>query len=91
LDEVAQLLAKNPTARLNIEGHTDSTGSIQLNQQLSQSRADAVKNYLVQKGIDPVRLNASGYGSSRPIVSNASPEGRRKNRRVELKLEGENH
>lgn len=86
LDEVVTLLRENETLKMNIEGHTDSTGSAQLNARLSQSRADAVKNYIVSKGIAASRLQATGYGPSRPLTSNDTPAGRRKNRRVELKL-----
>lgn len=86
LDEVAALLLTNPTYNLIIDGHTDSTGSAELNRQLSQARADAVKNYLATKGISPERLKASGFGASKPLTSNATLEGRRKNRRVELRL-----
>ncbi len=87
LDEVAQLLQNNPEITLIIEGHTDSTGSLALNNQLSQARADAVKKYLQQKGIESSRLNAKGFGPARPLESNSTPAGRRKNRRVELRLE----
>jgi outer membrane protein OmpA-like peptidoglycan-associated protein len=86
LDDVVTLLRENENLKMNIEGHTDSTGSAQLNAKLSQSRADAVKNYLISKGIAASRLQSTGYGSSRPLVSNETVEGRRKNRRVELKL-----
>jgi outer membrane protein OmpA-like peptidoglycan-associated protein len=86
LDDVVTLLRENENLKMNIEGHTDSTGSAQLNAKLSQSRADAVKSYLISKGIAASRLQSTGYGSSRPLVSNETVEGRRKNRRVELKL-----
>ncbi len=84
LDEIVQVLKDNPGIRLRIEGHTDSIGSAAYNLRLSQKRANAVRNYLISKGIDPNRLEAVGYGESRPIAPNTTPEGRAKNRRVEF-------
>ncbi len=84
LDEIVQVLKDNPWIRLRIEGHTDSVGSAAYNLRLSQKRANAVRNYLISKGIDPSRLEAVGYGESRPIAPNTTPEGRAKNRRVEF-------
>jgi outer membrane protein OmpA-like peptidoglycan-associated protein len=84
LDEIVDVLEKNPSVKVEIEGHTDSTGSAALNQRLSEQRAQAVLEYLVRKGIDRKRLSAKGYGLTRPIASNATPQGRAKNRRVEL-------
>ena len=86
LNEVVKVLTENPTLKLQIEGHTDSTGSADMNLKLSKQRAESVKNYLTSKGIDSVRLTATGYGSSKPLQSNETFEGRRINRRVELKL-----
>ena len=86
LDDVVQVLQSNGHLKMVIEGHTDSTGSDELNEKLSQARADAVKNYLINKGISAERLQSAGYGSSRPLTSNETAEGRRINRRVELKL-----
>lgn len=88
LNEVADLLRSNPGTQLIIEGHTDSTGSAELNRQLSLARANTVKTYLVSQGIGESRLKAEGFGPSRPLVSNETLEGRRKNRRVELKMSG---
>lgn len=84
LDEVADVLIQNPNIRIRIEGHTDSTGSYDLNMRLSQSRADSVKQYLVSKGIDPFRMEAIGYGPSKPIDTNKTASGRARNRRVEI-------
>ncbi len=72
--------------KVNIEvaGHTDSRGSDEYNMSLSQQRADAVRNYLIKKGIGADRLTAVGYGESQPVADNATDEGRFKNRRVEL-------
>jgi outer membrane protein OmpA-like peptidoglycan-associated protein len=71
---------------LSINGHTDNTGGDDLNLKLSQDRADAAKQYLVNQGISADRITAIGYGSSKPIQSNDTEEGRSKNRRVEFKL-----
>jgi outer membrane protein OmpA-like peptidoglycan-associated protein len=71
--------------RFEVEGHTDSTGTDAANQTLSERRANAVVDQLVRDGIDASSLSAQGYGASRPIADNATPEGRAKNRRVEFK------
>ena len=84
LDEVAVILENNPEMKGEIRGHTDSTGPEEYNQQLSEKRAEAVEQYLENKGIDPSRLTSIGYGESQPIASNETPEGRKENRRVEL-------
>jgi len=84
LDEIAQVLNDSTKLRIRIEGHTDSQGSARYNQRLSQKRANAVMNYLISKGIVPSRLEAVGFGESRPIAPNDSEEGRAKNRRVEF-------
>jgi OOP family OmpA-OmpF porin len=84
LDEVVPVLKRNPTLRVEIEGHTDNRGSEVYNKKLSEKRAEAVKNYFVNKGIEAKRLSAAGYGFSRPVASNDRREGRAQNRRVEL-------
>lgn len=84
LDEVAASLAAWPNVRVRIDGHTDSTNTIQHNQVLSENRAKAVKDYLASKGIDPARMETKGWGESTPIADNATVEGRAVNRRVEL-------
>jgi OmpA-OmpF porin, OOP family len=86
LEEVVKVLTDHPSLKMQIEGHTDSTGQAEMNLKLSKQRAESVKNYLTGKGIDPSRLTSIGYGSSKPLQSNATFEGRRNNRRVELKL-----
>ena len=86
LDEVAASLLANPTVKIEIGGHTDSTGPRSLNIRLSLGRAMAVRNYLMSKGVSPDRLVAKGYGPDRPIATNRTPEGRAQNRRVELNL-----
>jgi outer membrane protein OmpA-like peptidoglycan-associated protein len=89
LDEVASILQKNPSFRLIIDGYTDNSGQAITNLQLSQKRADAVKKYLADKGIFNSRLSALGHGSEKPVADNSTEEGRIKNRRVELKLQGQ--
>ncbi len=86
LDEAAAIMTKYSTAKFTISGHTDSTGSKARNQELSDSRAHAVKNYLVSKGVASSNLTAKGYGEDMPIASNNTRKGRAQNRRVEVKL-----
>jgi outer membrane protein OmpA-like peptidoglycan-associated protein/opacity protein-like surface antigen len=82
--EVSKTLAEYPDAEVEIEGHTDSTGSAKLNQDLSERRATNVMNFLVELGVEQKRLSAVGYGKDRPIADNKTEEGRAQNRRVEL-------
>jgi len=84
LDKVTASLRDWPEVRVEIGGHTDSSGSDAHNMDLSQRRADSVKAYLVAKGIDPSRLETKGYGERKPIADNKTVEGKAKNRRVEL-------
>ena len=84
LDEAAALLAKHERVVVEVAGHTDSTGPEDYNQQLSERRAMAVQDYLVEKGVRASRLSAKGYGEAMPVASNDSKEGRAENRRVEL-------
>ncbi len=85
LEEIGDMLKDHADLRLAIEGHTDDQGDDAVNQSLSERRAAAVKAYLVQAyGIDASRLDAQGYGESKPAADNATPEGRQQNRRVEL-------
>lgn len=86
LDELANLLTRKSTYKLNVDGHTDNIGEATYNQKLSESRANAVKKYLADKGIDPARVTAKGYGSTRPVASNNTREGRQRNRRVEFTI-----
>jgi len=85
LDEIAELLTDNPSLKVEIQGHTDSAGSREINIRLSKDRANSVSAYLMNKGVTANQLTTEGYGSSRPIESNDSAAGRSKNRRVELK------
>lgn len=84
LQQVLTLLNDQPDWQLRIEGHTDSTGSRQGNQVLSQQRAASVVSWLVAKGVAPARLTAVGLGDTKPVGENQSEEGRARNRRVEL-------
>ena len=86
LDSVALVLKEDDKTLIDIAGHTDSTGSEQYNQQLSERRANTVAQYLRSKGVLDTRIATVGYGESRPIASNDTPEGRALNRRVELTL-----
>ncbi len=86
LNNIVGILQEYAYARFNIEGHTDSVGSAALNQKLSEERAGAVRNYLIENGIASDRLVSAGYGEDRPIASNNTREGRRTNRRVEINL-----
>lgn len=87
LDEVVRLLKVNPEiTHLDIEGHTDNRGSDELNERLSNARANSVMKYLSDHGINAGRLAAAGYGPSRPIADNNTPQGRQTNRRVEFHI-----
>jgi outer membrane protein OmpA-like peptidoglycan-associated protein len=86
LDEVAEALKKAKPKGVVIEGHTDSQGSASLNKTLSQQRADAVKDYLVDQGVPAESIRAKGMGESKSIADNDTPEGRAMNRRVEIVL-----
>ena len=87
LDEVASTLKAHPELkRTEIEGHTDSQGEAELNKQLSRRRAEAVREYLIQKGVDGGRLGATGYGAERPVAPNDTDQGREANRRGEFRI-----
>jgi len=83
IEKLAEYLKEHPDVKVIIEGHTDSTGPADYNLKLSQKRAEAVRKILIEKyGISPDRVIAKGYGETRPIAPNDTPEGRAKNRRV---------
>jgi outer membrane protein OmpA-like peptidoglycan-associated protein len=84
VDELATLLKEHPSARIRIEGFTDSSGSAAANRQLSQQRAETVKQTLVEGGIETGRIQAQGHGPDRPVASNDTVEGRARNRRTEV-------
>jgi len=84
LDNIENILKKNPDLKIKIEGHTDDIGSMDYNLGLSDKRAQAIKDYLVDKGIDPLRITTTGVGYAQPIADNDTPEGRALNRRAEI-------
>jgi OmpA-OmpF porin, OOP family len=86
LNELVEFMKLKPTLTIEIGGHTDSVGDDETNLRLSQSRAEAVKAYLVSKDISPSRVVAKGYGESKPVASNNTPEGRQQNRRTEVTI-----
>ncbi len=86
LDLIAEMMFENPEIEIELAGHTDNQGSFRLNMELSNLRVDAVKDYLVTKGISEKRISGRGYGPTRPIASNATEESRKKNRRVEFTI-----
>ncbi len=86
LNKVVAWLQENPKVKVEISGHTDSKGSDEYNQKLSEARAKAVYEYFVSQGVDKFRLAYAGYGESRPIATNDTEEGRQQNRRVELNI-----
>jgi OOP family OmpA-OmpF porin len=86
LDRAVQVLSDYPDTRIEISGHTDNVGKDEYNKELSQKRADAVKEYFVNKGIRTERLTAIGYGPEKPIADNKTKAGKAKNRRTEFKL-----
>ena len=88
LDRVVKLLKDVPNLKIEISGHTDNTGSASLNETLSQQRAESVVMYLKNKGITPNRLTAKGYGSSKPVSSNSTEDGKQQNRRTEFEIKG---
>lgn len=86
LDNIAKIMNENKDFHFVIEGHTDNVGSAEHNLKLSQDRADSIKKYLIQKGIDKKRLEAKGYGLTRPLENNNTERGREINRRVEINV-----
>ncbi|RTL10799.1 MAG: OmpA family protein [Flavobacteriaceae bacterium] len=86
LQAMAAILKEYPTAKFSLEGHTDADGKDAMNQKLSEDRAAAVKNFLVENGIDASRLSSKGFGESMPVDSNKTAKGKANNRRVEVKL-----
>src|SRR5690606_26153334 len=86
LNRAVEFLRQNPGISVEIAGHTDSVGNAPYNKKLSQSRAEAVRQYLVNGGIAASRLEANGYGEERPIADNGTEEGRARNRRVEMRV-----
>ena len=84
LDEAVEILLRHPNLRVEVQGHTDSRGSAEYNEQLSDRRARSVREYLISQGVNPGNLTSRGYGEQRPVASNDIDEGRARNRRVVL-------
>ena len=89
LAKVAGILLSHRGLKLQVEGHTDSVGSADYNQRLSENRADSVRTYLVEQGIAPNAIGTAGFGETMPVASNDTPAGRQQNRRVELIVSGD--
>jgi outer membrane protein OmpA-like peptidoglycan-associated protein len=86
LDQLADSLNRYPDTDLVVKGHTDGNGEESYNQTLSEQRADAVRRYLIGKGVSPARITSIGFGESMPLATNSTAEGRQQNRRVEIEL-----
>ena len=86
LDSVAGSLVQYPNSIIDVYGHTDSTGSDAFNQRLSEQRAQAVSNYMIQKGVSSARIKWQGFGETMPVADNDTEYGRARNRRVEIKI-----
>lgn len=86
LDALIEFMKQNPNVKIEISGHTDSRGAYSTNLRLSRSRAQAVKDYIVEKGINAERLESVGYADKQPVADNSTDEGRQQNRRVEAKI-----
>ena len=89
LAKVAGIVLGHPGLNLQVEGHTDSTGSDEFNQKLSEQRASTVREYFITQGLTPDSITAKGFGKDMPVADNSTPAGRQKNRRVELIVSGE--
>ena len=86
LTRIAQSMNQYPNSLVDVYGHTDSTGSDAYNQTLSENRARTVANFLTTQGVSAARIRSQGYGETMPIADNATEDGRRRNRRVEIKI-----
>ncbi len=86
LNKVVDLLKANPDLKILVAGHTDNRGSESLNKELSRNRAQSVRRYLIERGIDSSRIEFKGFGADQPIASNETPKGRAENRRTEIKI-----
>jgi outer membrane protein OmpA-like peptidoglycan-associated protein len=89
LAKLSGIVLGHPGLKLSVEGYTDSIGSDEVNQTLSQKRADTVRDYLIQQGVDASSITATGFGKSNPVASNDTDQGRQQNRRVEIIISGE--
>jgi outer membrane protein OmpA-like peptidoglycan-associated protein len=88
LDDFAQVMMEYPKTAILVQGYTDSTGSEEHNQALSERRAKAVMNHLALRQVDESRMSAIGYGEGYPVADNSTPQGREQNRRVEILVKG---
>lgn len=86
LNQVVRIMNENPTLKIRLEGHTDNAGNDDANMKLSEERAEAVKAYLVSRGISEDRITSEGFGETMPIADNSTQAGRTKNRRIEIKV-----
>jgi outer membrane protein OmpA-like peptidoglycan-associated protein len=89
LTKIAAVLAAHPGLKVEVEGHTDNTGSDDLNQELSEKRANSVRDFLTQQGVEGGAITARGLGESQPVASNDNAAGRQLNRRVEMVVSGD--
>src|SRR6476661_320213 len=89
LAKISGIVLAHPGLNLQIEGHTDSVGADEFNQQLSERRADSVRDFLAEQGVPASSITAKGFGKTQPVASNDTPEGRQRNRRVELVVNGD--
>ena len=88
LTKVLDIMKKNPNMRIRINGHTDNVGTEADNLKLSENRANSVRNYLIEQGIDGTRITTKGFGESKPIDVNTTESGRANNRRTEIEILG---
>lgn len=86
LDEVAEMLKANPSIEIQLEGHTDNVGNAKMNMELSKNRVEAVKKYLVEKGVAKKRIQTKAFGGTQPLRNEMTPEARALNRRVEMRI-----
>ena len=90
MNNLAETLSQNPETGIALKGYTDSSGKHDSNIRISRIRAEKVKKYLVQKGVDPSRIEVNGLGPQNPVAANDTPDGRDKNRRVEIEVKLKN-
>jgi outer membrane protein OmpA-like peptidoglycan-associated protein len=89
LAKISGIVLAYPTLRLEVEGHTDSVGTDQLNMLLSENRATSVRDFLIHEGMAPTSIASRGFGKSQPVATNDTTAGRQQNRRVELVVSGD--
>src|SRR5439155_16554402 len=89
LAKVSGILQSHPGLKVQVEGYTDSVGSDDYNQKLSENRADAVRNFLLTQGVPETNITSTGYGKAKPVADNSTPQGRAQNRRVQLVVSGD--